>query len=163
MGLALVLMAAAPALAQVTSEVEGDDNDTSTAQYVDCSQVAFAVQTQYGDADAIATDDSTAIAEIVSEQGITVNQANACLGEIDLNDDGVVEVVEIVEVVQSGGASAAAEATAAGSASASAAGSASAVAGVTELPETGGAGLLALGAGVMLVGGGLVARGMMRK
>src|SRR3712207_3268336 len=87
--LAMVLAAAVPAFAQgadVGNAVADDDStaiggDTSV-QYVDCSQVAAALQGQYGDAVA----DDEAIATVASEQGITINQANACLGEInDLN------------------------------------------------------------------------------
>ena len=145
--LAMVLAAAAPVFAQVESEVgvDGDDNTTNTnsAQYVDCSQVQVALQGQYGDAEA----DDEAVAEVASEQGITQQQVNACLGEINVDDDATVVAVE-------GSASAAA-----GSASA-AAGSASAAAEV--LPETGGASLLALGAGALLVAGGLLARRIVR-
>ena len=157
--LAMVLAAAAPVFAQVESEVEGDDNDTNTAQYVDCSQVQVALQGQYGDANADAEDDSEAIAEVASEQGITQQQVNACLGEInDLNQGGEVagDIVVGSVAADEGSASAAA---AAGSASA-AAGSASAA--TETLPETGGASLLALGAGALLVAGGLMARRIVR-
>src|SRR4028118_1233612 len=86
--LAMVLAAAAPVFAQVESGVEGDDNNTNTAQYVDCSQVQVALQGQYGDANA---EGDEAVAEIASEQGITQQQVNACLGEInDLNQGGEV-------------------------------------------------------------------------
>ena len=86
---AALVLAASPATAQVTSEVEGDDNTTRTAQYVDASQFQAALQVQYGDATATADDDSTAEATVDSSQGITQNQANAGLGEIDdLNQGG---------------------------------------------------------------------------
>ena len=146
--LAMVLAAAAPALAQVT--VAGDDN--TSAQYVDCSQVQAAANVQYGDQNAAANDE--AVAAAASELGITQNQANACFGEIsDLNQGGD-DAGDIVV------GSVAADS---GSASASAAGSASAAASApAELPETGGASLLALGAGALLVAGGLVARRIVR-
>jgi LPXTG-motif cell wall-anchored protein len=157
--LAMVLAAAAPVFAQVESEVDGDDNETNTAQYVDCSQVQAAIQAQYGDASANADDESDAVAEVATDQGITFNQANACLGEInDLNqgNDNVGDVV--VGSVAAGDDGSAA---AAGSASASAAaGSASAA--TETLPETGGSSLLALGAGALLVAGGLLARRIVR-
>ena len=86
---ALMLATSSPALAQVESEVDGDDNDTFTAQFVDASQFQFALQAQFGDATAEADDDSTAEASVDSSQSITQNQANAGLGEIsDLNQGG---------------------------------------------------------------------------
>jgi LPXTG-motif cell wall-anchored protein len=148
-------------------------------------------QNQSGDADAVssanaddddeseANADSEAVAEVAQEQGVTIEQVNECLNDFDVDDDGVIDVVEIVSVVggekvvevvdgeevvtvvsEEGEVVATVSASASASA-ASASGSASAAA-VTELPETGGATMLALGAGVMLAGGGLVARRMMR-
>jgi hypothetical protein len=164
--LAMVLAAAAPVFAQVESEV-GDENEgnVSTAQYVDCSQVQAAIQAQYGNASAEADDDSDAVAAVATEQGITFNQANACLGEInDLNqgNDNVGDVVvdENGSAVAVAEASAAAEADAAAAAGSAAAGSAAAA--TETLPETGGASLLALGAGALLVAGGLLARRIVR-
>ena len=87
--IALMLAASSPALAQVESEVDGDDNNTFTAQFVDASQFQAALQVQYGDASAEAEDDSTAEATVDVSQSITQNQANAGLGEIDdLNQGG---------------------------------------------------------------------------
>ncbi len=156
--LAMVLAAAAPALAQVT--VAGDDNNA--AQYVDCSQVNAALGAQYGDQNAAASDES--VASAANELGITQNQVNACLGEVsDVNqgEDNVGDVVidenGSVVAVEDGSASAAA-----GSASAASEGSASAAAATETLPETGGASLLALGAGALLVAGGLLARRIVR-
>ena len=86
---ALLLAASSPALAQVESEVDGDDNNTFTAQFVDASQFQAAVQIQQGDATASAEDDSSAEATVDMSQSITFNQANAGLGEIDdLNQGG---------------------------------------------------------------------------
>ena len=203
--LAMVLVAAMPALAQDT-EIDGDENvvtnEGDDTQYnAVCQNIIGSIgdinQTQYGNSDAVsdananadddseATANSEAVAEVAQEQDVTIAQVNECLNDFDVDDNGVVDVVEIVEVVEGEkvvkvvdgeevvtvvseegevvatvSASATASATASASA-ASASGSASAAA-VTELPETGGATLLALGAGVMLAGGGLVARRMMR-
>ncbi len=155
--LAMVLAAAAPVFAQVESDVgvDGDDNTTNTnsAQYVDCSQVQVALQGQYGDASAEADDESEAVAEVAAEQGITQQQVNACLGEINVGDDDGGTVVAIEDGTVPAGDD--------GSASAAAEGSASAAATET-LPETGGASLLALGAGALLVAGGLLARRIVR-
>src|SRR4028119_2367194 len=120
--LAMVLAAAAPALAQVT--VAGDDN--TAAQYVDCSQVQAALGVQYGD-DSAAVDDS--VAGAADELGITQNQVNACLGEVeDVNqgEDAVGDVIidedgGTVIAYEDGSASASASAASEGSASAAAA------------------------------------------
>jgi hypothetical protein len=87
---AALMLTASPAVAQVT--VAGDGN--TAAQYVDASQVQLAVGVQYGDANAAASDGSTA--EASNELSITQNQANAGLGEInDLNQgtEGVGDVL----------------------------------------------------------------------
>ena len=186
--LAMVLAAAAPAFAQAVIEDDGDDGNTNV-QYVDCSQVqaAAAAQGQYGDANAAADDESVAIANISQDLDITQNQVNACLGGIedsniaqggenggvifDVDDDGVDDDGDGAVDEDEGSASASASAVAdvdddgdgavdEGSASASA--SAVADDDVAELPETGGASLLALGAGALLVAGGLVARRIVR-
>ena len=149
--LAMVLAAAAPALAQVT--VAGDDN--TSAQYVDCSQVQIAVGAQYGDQNAAASDESVATA--ANELGITQNQVNACLGEVSDVNQGTEGVGDIVIDEETGSVVAIVDE---GSASASA--SASAAAATETLPETGGASLLALGAGALLVAGGLLARRIVR-
>src|ERR687894_439855 len=137
--LAMVLAAAAPALAQVT--VAGDDNNA--AQYVDCSQVQLAVGAQYGDQNAAASDDSVAAA--ANELGITQNQVNACLGEVSDVNQGEDAVGDVV-IDENGSVVATVEASPA----------------TETLPETGGASLLALGAGALLVAGGLLARRIVR-
>ena len=146
--LAMVLAAAAPALAQVT--VAGDDN--TSAQYVDCSQVQLAVGAQYGDQNAAASDESVATA--ANELGITQNQVNACLGEVSDVNQGTEGVGDIVIDEETGSVVAVAADEGSPSASASAA--------TETLPETGGASLLALGAGALLVAGGLLARRIVR-
>ena len=82
---ALVLVVSSPAMAQVTSEVEGEDNDTFTAQYVDASQVVAFAQVQYN-ANEDLEDDVTV--DSTNDLSVTVNQANAGLGEIDDLDQG---------------------------------------------------------------------------
>ena len=150
--LAMVLAAAAPAFAQTVAINEGDDTEYNTV----CQNILGAVgeieQEQDGDADAVATDDSAAAAEVAQSQGVTIEQVNECLNNADLDADGVVTIVELEEFgifVVEGSASAASSS----SSSASAA---------TVLPETGGAPLLALGAGALLVAGGLMARRIVR-
>ena len=128
---AMMLAAAAPAFAQA-SAVGG------SVQYVDCDQIQAAVTGQYNVAN---EQDLAAVAQWL---GVSQNQVSACYGSIAAGDD-----VNI-------GGTAAAKHTVWATASASA-GSASAAAG-GELPDTGGASLFALGAGALLVAGGLVAR-----
>jgi len=179
--LAMVLAAAAPVFAQST-EIDGDENTVTNegaeTQYnAVCQNIIGSIgditQNQSGDADAVsdatataddeseATADSEAVAEVAQEQGVTIEQVNECLNDFDVDDDGVVDVDEtVVTVSAAADATAAAEATAAAGSASAAAGSASAAAEV--LPETGGASLLALGAGALLVAGGLVARRIVR-
>ena len=166
----------------VCQNIIGSIGDINQTQYGNSDAVSDA--NANADDDSEATANSEAVAEVAQEQDVTIAQVNECLNDFDVDDNGVVDVVEIVEVVEGEkvvkvvdgeevvtvvsegevvatvSASASASATASASA-ASASGSAS-VAAVTELPETGGATLLALGAGVLLAGGGLVARRMMR-
>jgi len=81
---ALVALSAAPALAQDAIAIGGGDATGGNVQYVDCSQVQNAAQTQYGDATAIG---DGATAAIANEQNITQDQVNACLGEPGQNAD----------------------------------------------------------------------------
>ena len=177
--LAMVLAAAAPVFAQDT-DIDGDENvvtnEGADTQYnAVCQNIIGSIgditQNQSGDADAVsdatataddeseATADSEAVAEVAQEQGVTIEQVNECLNDFDVDDDGGVDVDETVVTVSAAAEADATAVAAAGSASA-AAGSASAAAEV--LPETGGASLLALGAGALLVAGGLVARRIVR-
>src|SRR5215204_5757628 len=145
--LAMVLAAAVPALAKNTTAVAGD----VSVQYVDCSQVqaAAAAQGQYGDASANASGlSNAAAAEISQELGITQAQVNACLGGFNVNNGGTTTVT----------VSATTSATTSATSSATSSASASASASAATLPPTGGASLLALGAGALLVAGGLLAR-----
>jgi LPXTG-motif cell wall-anchored protein len=137
----LVLATAAPlALARVT--VSGDNN--TGVQYVDCSQVQVAAQTQYGDQNAVANDSSTA--EVANELNISQNRVNACLGESGGNP---------------GDSTPPANNTAAANDKSPASGDegrddvmASTIPETDELPEAGGHSLLVLVAGLALVAGG---------
>ncbi|HSL00647.1 MAG TPA: hypothetical protein VK869_09950 [Rubrobacteraceae bacterium] len=154
--LAMVLAAAAPAFAQAV----GGDVDV---QYVDCSQVqaAAAAQGQYGDATA---GDLGSAAAIAQELGITQEQVNACLGGVAAGEDITVEGDDgtAAAAAAAGGAAAGGTAAAGGAAAGGAAAGGSAAAAGGALPETGGASLLALGAGALLVAGGLLARRIVR-
>lgn len=147
--LAMVLAVAAPAFAQdATADngaaaAGGDDNST---QYTDsfnttefCNQVQIVVndiaQGQYGDANAaVLGDESAAAAEVATEMGVSTEQVLNCF---------VTEQVSL-EVAVEGGDDGGDEESA------------------EELPDTGGASLIALGAGALLVAGGLLARRIVR-
>jgi LPXTG-motif cell wall-anchored protein len=143
---AMVLAAAAPAFAQANA-VGG------SVQYVDCDQIQAAATGQYNVAN-----DQDAVTAIAQDLGVDENQVLACYDsiaageDVNIGDDGAT-------VVAHKKATATATASAAGSDQYD--GSASAAAG-GELPDTGGASLLALGAGALLVAGGLLARRIVR-
>ena len=147
----MVLAAAAPAFAQATA-VGG------SVQYVDCDQIQAAATGQYN----VGNDQD--LAGIAQELGVDQNQVSACLGSVAVGGDVNVD----------GGGTAAAKHTATATATASAGGdgggtaaagqynAAAAEAAGGELPDTGGASLIALGAGALLVAGGLLARRFVR-
>jgi hypothetical protein len=151
--MAMVLAAAAPAFAQA-SAVGG------SVQYVDCDQIQAAVTAQYN------TDNEQDLAGVAQELGVSQNQVLACVGSIAAGED-----VNINTAAGTAGAKGTAAAAGGGTAAATAAGggggggggtaSAAAAAGGA-LPETGGASLIALGAGALLVAGGLLARRIVR-
>ena len=134
--LAMVLAAAAPAFAQTA--VAG------SVQYVDCDQIQAAIG-EYQNADA---DDFSAVAQ---ELGVSQNQVLACFESVAAGRD--------INVGASAQYAATATATASASAAGGGGGSGSA------LPSTGGVSVpsaIALGAGVLLVAGGLLARRIVR-
>jgi hypothetical protein len=136
--LAMVLAAAAPALAQTA--VGGD---TAILQY-SCDQIQAAVNTQYQ-----AGEGTGAVAGAAQSLGIDQQQVLACFGTAAAAQDVVVNV------------DGTATSTAGGGGGGGGGGSASAAAGGA-LPSTGGASLIALGAGALLVAGGLLARRIVR-
>ena len=144
--MAMVLAAAAPAFAQATA-VGG------SVQYVDCDQIQAAATGQYN------VGNQQDLAGIAQDLGVSQNQVSACLESVAVGGDVNVD----------GGGTAAAKHTATATATATASaggggdggGAATAAAG-GELPDTGGASLIALGAGALLVAGGLLARRIVR-
>src|SRR5215216_2626213 len=142
--MAMVLAAAAPAFAQANA-VGG------SVQYVDCDQVQAAATGQYN------TDNQQDLAGIAQELGVSQNQVLACLESVAAGRD--------VNINTAAGSASAATSTATTTATAAAGGGASASASAAAggaLPPTGGASLLALGAGALLVAGGLLARRIVR-
>ena len=160
--MAMVLAAAAPAFAQATA-VGGN------VQYADCDQIQAATTAQYN------AGNQQNAAGIAQELGVSQNQVLACLDSIAAGRD--------VNINASASSSATSTATAkmkaakatstataggggggGGSASAGGGGSAAAASAAAggALPPTGGVPLLALGAGALLVAGGLLARRIVR-
>jgi len=161
--MAMVLAAAAPAFAQATA-VGG------SVQYADCDQIQAAATAQYN------TDSQQNAAGIAQELGVSQNQVLACLGsiaagrDVNINASASASAATSTATAKMKAAKATATATAGGggggggSASAGGGGSASAASAAAggALPSTGGASLLALGAGALLVAGGLLARRIVR-
>ena len=152
--MAMVLAAAAPAFAQANA-VGG------TIQYADCDQIQAAVTAQYN------TGNQQNAAGVAQELGVSQNQVLACLGSIaagrnvNINAASASASAAAVAKTATATAKAAKAAGGGGGGSAAAASAASAAAGGA-LPPTGGVPLLALGAGALLVAGGLLARRIVR-
>jgi hypothetical protein len=138
--MAMVLAAAAPAFAQA-SAVGG------SVQYVDCDQIQAAATGQYN----VANEQD--LAAVAQELGVDQNQVLACFRSIAAGEDVNINTASASAVTVT--------ATATASSSSASSSSASAASGGT-LPSTGGASLLALGAGALLVAGGLLARRIVR-
>ena len=141
--LAMVLAAAAPVFAQDITITQGDQTQYNAVCQNIIGAIGDITQDQAGDADATAADDSAAVAQVAQEQGVTVDQVNACLN----NFATATATATVAAVVQYGGGGG---------------GGGGAAGGGVVLPETGGASLFALGAGALLVAGGLLARRIVR-
>jgi LPXTG-motif cell wall-anchored protein len=137
--LAMVLAAAAPSFAQTAT-----GGDVAVLQY-SCDQIQAAVNTQYQQGEG-----AGAVAGAAQSLGIDQQQVLACFGTAAAAQDSVINI-------GTGTATAGGDGDGGGGGG----GSASAAAG-GELPDTGGASLIALGAGALLVAGGLLARRIVR-
>jgi hypothetical protein len=155
----MVLAAAAPAFAQANA-VGG------TIQYADCDQIQAAATGQYN------TDNQQNAAGVAQELGVSQNQVLACLGSIAAGRNVNINTASASAATSTattkagggggggGGGTASASAGGGGGGGGGSAAAASAAGG--SLPSTGGASLLALGAGALLVAGGLLARRIVR-
>ncbi len=152
--MAMVLAAAAPAFAQATA-VGG------SVQYVDCDQIQAAATGQYN------ANNTQNQAGIAQELGVSQNQVLACLDsiaagrDVNINTASAATSTATAKAGKAGGGTATASAGGGGGGGGGSAAAASAAAGGA-LPPTGGASLLALGAGALLVAGGLLARRIVR-
>jgi hypothetical protein len=144
--MAMVLAAAAPAFAQANA-VGG------SVQYVDCDQIQAAATGQYN------VGNQQDLAGIAQELGVDQNQVSACLNSIAAGRDVNIKTPAPAAPTPKATAAPTPKATAAPTPKATATATASAPA---ALPPTGGAPVLALGAGALLVAGGLLARRIVR-
>jgi len=154
----MILAAAAPAFAQATAE-------GGNIQYADCDQIQAAATAQYN------TDNQQNAAGVAQELGVSQNQVLACLGSIAAGRNVNINTASASAATSTattkagggggGGGGGTASASAGGGGGGGSAAAASAAAGGS-LPSTGGASLLALGAGALLVAGGLLARMIVR-
>src|SRR5215207_9008369 len=178
--LAMVLVAAAPALGQAVAIDEGDDVEYNAVCQNIIGGFGDITQNQSGDADAVAVDDSAAAAEVAQEQGVSIEQVNECLNNFAMATATGTATAVVKKTVTATAmatktatavvkktvtATATATKTATATATATTTATATATATTTALPPTGGLaapGAVALGAGVLLVAGGLVARRLAR-
>jgi hypothetical protein len=156
--LAMVLAAAAPALSQTAA-----GGDVAVLQY-SCDQIQAAVNTQYQQGEG-----AGAVAGAAEALHIDQQQVLACFGtaaalqdstiNVDGDDDGTAKAKKGTAHAKKGTATAGGG-TAGGGGGGGGGSAASAAGGA--LPPTGGAPLIALGAGALLVAGGLLARRIVR-
>jgi hypothetical protein len=130
-------MLLAAMLALVLAAAAPAFGQTATALQYSCDQIQAAVETQYQ-----AGEGTGAVAGAAEDLGIDQQQVLACFGTAAALQDSQINV----NVGGGGGGGGTAAAAAAGGA----------------LPPTGGASLIALGAGALLVAGGLLARRIAR-
>jgi hypothetical protein len=156
--LAMVLAAAAPALSQTAA-----GGDVAILQY-SCDQIQAAVNTQYQQGEG-----TGAVAGAAQSLGIDQQQVLACFGTaaalqdsaiiVDDGDDGTADGKKGTAHAKKGTSTAGGGG---GGGTAGGGGGSAAAAAGGALPETGGASLIALGAGALLVAGGLLARRIVR-
>ena len=145
--LAMALAAAAPAFAQTAT-----GGSPAILQY-SCNQIQAAVNLQYQKGD----NGSGAVAGAAQSLGVNQQQVLACFGTAAAAQNSTVNVNTAKAAKVSRTATAKARSSAKAIASSTSASSAPAA-----LPPTGGASVIALGAAVMLVIGGLLARRLVR-
>jgi hypothetical protein len=145
----MVLAAAAPAFAQATA-VGG------SVQYVDCDQIQAAATGQYN------ANNQQDLAGIAQELGVDENQVLACFQSIAAGNDVNINTASASTVTVTAKATSTSTAKSGGGGGGGGSASAASAAGGA-LPSTGGASLLALGAGALLVAGGLLARRIVRQ
>ena len=156
--IAMVVAAAAPVFAQA-SAVGG------SVQYVDCDQIQAAATGQYN----VANEQD--LAGIAQELGVSQNQVLACFQSIaagrNVNINTATPTATVAAAAAPAAAAAAAAPAAAATTTATATATATAMATASAsapaaLPPTGGAPVLAIGAGALLLAGGLLARRIVR-
>jgi pyruvate/2-oxoglutarate dehydrogenase complex dihydrolipoamide acyltransferase (E2) component len=148
--LAMMLAAGAPAFAQTAA-----GGDVAILQY-SCNQIQAAVATQYQQGEG-----TGAVAGAAQSLGIDQQQVLACFGTAAAAQDVSIDV-KAPKAAPKAKATATATAAPAAPAAAATAAPAAPAAAPAALPPTGGVSLIALGAGVLLVVSGLLARRIIR-
>jgi hypothetical protein len=149
--MAMILAAAAPAFAQANA-VGG------SIQYADCDQIQAAATGQYN------TDNQQNAAALAQELGVDENQVLACFQSIAAGRNVNINAASASSTsTATAKMKATSTATAGGGGGGGGSASAASAAAGGALPSTGGASLLALGAGALLVAGGLLARRIVRQ
>ena len=154
--MALVALACGSALAK--DDDRNRDQDRNVV-FVDCSQVqqVFVTQGQYSDANAVAVGDGEAVAAVAQDLDISQAQVNACLGNLGGGEETTTGDTTTGDTTRD---------TTTGDTTAETADTAGVIASTVpeadELPDTGGAGGIALAAGCALLGVGLIVNRVFR-
>jgi hypothetical protein len=169
--MALVALACGSALAK--DDDRNGDQDRNVV-FVDCSQVqqVFVTQGQYSDANAVAVGDGEAVAAVAQDLDISQAQVNACLGNLGGGEEtttGDTTTGDTTTGDTTTGDTTTGDTTrdtTTGDTTAETADTAGVIASTVpeadELPDTGGAGGIALAAGCALLGVGLIVNRVFR-
>jgi hypothetical protein len=164
--MALVALACGSALAK--DDDRNGDQDRNVV-FVDCSQVqqVFVTQGQYSDANAVAVGDGEAVAAVAQDLDISQAQVNACLGNLGGGEETTTGDTTTGDTTTGDTTTGdTTRDTTTGDTTAETADTAGVIASTVpeadELPDTGGAGGIALAAGCALLGVGLIVNRVFR-
>ena len=164
--LAMVLVAAVPALAQDTETIGATDQSITTEQYClaafgdqDLEQNVSGDENETGAINNQQQYCAQLAQNAQADDGSIAANLNDSEISVDVDGDGDVDEADAEAAAAASAAASASAGASAGSGSGASAGSSSSAG---ELPATGGVSLLTLGAGALLVAGGLVARRIVR-
>jgi hypothetical protein len=156
---ALIALSAAPALAQD----EGGASENGDIIIVDCSQVINVIQGQYGNVTDVGR---KAVVAVANDQDLTVNQVNACLGNMGGGEETTDEETTDEETTdeETTDEETTEETTAGKTDDTDDEGDviAGSIPEADELPDTGGPSGIALAAGCALLGVGLIVNRIFR-
>ena len=166
--LAMVLVAAAPALAQDEEIIGATDQSAESVQYClsffddqDLEQNVSGDENETGAINNQQQYCEQVIQNAQADDGSIAANLNDSEIAVDVDEDGDVDEAD-AEAAAAASAAASASAGASAGSGSSAGSSAGSSSSAGQLPATGGVSLLTLGAGALLVAGGLVARRIVR-